>query len=210
MRTCEVGRIRLISCIGDSLLLCLMSLIHLPQCQGLPSGLWLVQVQQVGLICWPASWVGGAKEEEKKHDIARTTRVKLPGSLLRRHHLPAQPKAWPLPRLMSACMWGHVNDCIYKSVSITWSVVHSQSHGPTWIIQKAKRLGRWYAQAFGEVWSSQKSISLGLGMATHIFLSWPWSSGWWFSCLNIMPFERLQGIQAMHVKLSCLSPTADP
>lgn len=210
MRTCEVGEIRPIYHTGDSLLLCLTSLIHSPQSQGPLPGLWVVQVQWVGLIFWPASWARHDKEEQKKHDIAITTRVELPGSLQRSHHLPAQPKARPLPKLMSACMWGHAHDCVYKSVSITWSVVNSQSHGPMWIIQKAKRLGRWYAQVFGEVWSSQKSISLGLGMATHIFLSWPWSSGGWFSCLNVMPFERLQGIQAMHVKLSCLSPTADP
>lgn len=209
MRTCEVGEIRAVYHTGDSLPLCLTPLMHSPQCQGLPPGLWLVQMQWVSLICWPVSCMGGDKEE-KKQDIAITTRVKLPGSLQRSHHLPAQPKAQPLPRLMNACVWGHAHDCIYKSVSITWPVVHSQPHGPTWIIQKAKRLGRWYTQAFGEVWSSQKSISVGLGMATHIFLSWPWSFGGWFSCLNVMPFERLQGIQAMHVKLSCLSPTADP
>lgn len=143
MRPCEVGEITPIFHTRDSLLLCLMSLIHSPQCQGLPPGLWLVQVQKVVLICWPASWTGGAKQEEKKHDIAITTRVKIPGSLQKRYHLPAQPEAGPLPRLMSACMWGHAHDCIYRSVSITWPVVHSQSHGPTWIIQKAKRPGRW-------------------------------------------------------------------
>lgn len=93
--------------------------------------------------------------------------VKLPESLQRRHHLSAQPKARPLPQLMSACVWGHAHDYIYRSVSITWSVIHSRSHGPMWIIQKAKRLGRWYARAFGEVWSSQKSMSGTWNGYTH-------------------------------------------
>lgn len=34
----------------------------------------------------------GRKYKEKKHDTAITSRVELPGSLKKRHHLPAQPK----------------------------------------------------------------------------------------------------------------------
>lgn len=85
---------------------------------------------------------------------------------VRKHHLQQSQRQG-----LSLSSWAHAREDMpwlhMRSVSIMWSVAHSQSHGPMWIIQKAQRLGRWHNQAFGEVWPSQKSIRGGFGVSGY-------------------------------------------